>query len=204
MSKEASRPLTIELNLLPAEYRRRALAGRNMVLILLVVIALLPLYLVAQARQYVVSETVQAQSTLKRVKAQIAELKVNENQAKKLQGAVDAAQQELDAMNRDYKALRDGRVTWAPVLRTVYDALPSAVTLEQIVQQGTKLTLQGKASNNEASVTYAKRLKESGAFTSVGLQLGGAVEQPGQQAGASRAVNYTLVLQVKVEASAKE
>ena len=193
----------IDLDLLPGEYRRRALSGRSMLLILVAVLALLPLYPMVQAKHNMGTETAQLQSNLKRMKAQTAELKVNEAQVKSLQAAVADAQQRLSAMQKDYKALDDGRVNWQPVLNTVYSALPSTVAIEQIVQQGAKLTVQGKAQSYEAIVAYAKQLRESGSFTGVSPQFGEMAVQS-QQGTTSKLIPYILTLQAKAGTGAEK
>ncbi|MCX5998519.1 MAG: hypothetical protein NTU41_02710 [Chloroflexi bacterium] len=170
----------VDFNLLPSEYRPRLWLLR-----LTVLMAVLCLVLIGSAYLITVrtsDEEARAASLTSQQQSQQAEINRLENdpdtQALKTQrSALETSLAALAAMKLDYQTYSGSRVIWSDKLSEILSAARDTVgeaslVVQSMTQTGTQIVIVGVSPNgNQAIVDFARKLMDSGLFSSVDYQI---------------------------------
>ncbi|HLH73117.1 MAG TPA: PilN domain-containing protein, partial [Chloroflexota bacterium] len=156
------RPRLVDLNLVPAEYRRKPFPIVTVGLSLFTLGALLLLYALYYARSYSNLEIAQLSARVAQGQAIV--------QTATGDPAALARQDKLRAMRDDYQVLAQRQINWGDVFQTIAD-VPSGVLVRSASQAGFGVTINGSAINQEAAANYLQQLKNSGLFVNASIQV---------------------------------
>jgi Tfp pilus assembly protein PilN len=157
-----SRPRLIDLNLIPAEYRRRPFPLLTTGLGLLVLGSLLLLYAVFYAKTYSDLEVSRLATRVSQAQAIVQTANGNPTAL--------AQQEKLRAMSKDYQTLAERQIHWGDVFQTIAD-VPPGVVLKSVGQAGFGITINGSAIDQATAARYVDQLRNSGLFVNAAIQM---------------------------------
>jgi len=160
------RPKKIDLNLLPPEYLPRKISKLTIGLVILIVVLLaLPgplIYLKASVQ----AETAPLETELAQLKVEEAQWMAKGPEALQLKADIAAAEALLATIDQDYETFVAELVTWSKVIEDIDEARPgNRITVEEIEQKDSKITLVGTATKRAYVYDYALALEDTGWFT---------------------------------------
>ncbi len=170
------RPAKIDLDLLPSEYKPSKLLRLNFILVLaaIVLAGLIAPFVILEVNAS--SRIDSLEDTLSLRNAELNELYGKQAEATALQAQIDAADNKLNSMEQDYQTFREELVLWSEIIDEIDDLLPGGITLSNITQTGSEITLVGSTGDIETLNDYALELEESDYFSSATIK---AVTCPG-------------------------
>ncbi|MBE0415119.1 MAG: PilN domain-containing protein [Dehalococcoidia bacterium] len=159
------RPKLIDLNLLPPEYLPRKVSKLSVALVLLVIVGLCLIYPLVNWNAGIDAETAPDETQLAQLKAEEALWMAKGPEANQLRAAIASAQALLATIDQDYETFVAGLVMWSEIIYDIDDARPGKrITVEEIDQSGSTLTLVGTATKRAYVYDYARALEETGRF----------------------------------------
>jgi len=159
------RPKKIDFNLLPPEYLPRKISKLTIALVILVVVLLALPWPFVYLRAGVQAETAPLETELAQLKAEEALWMAKGPQATQLRAAITSAQALLATVDQDYETFINGLVMWSEIVYDIDDVRPGTrITVEEIEQDGSEITLVGTATKRAYVEDYARALEETGWF----------------------------------------
>ena len=112
------------------------------------------------------------------VEQEIAALKTPDAETLQLQKALAEAQQSVDEIKAVDEALASSYDNWPALMAAIGDYDPRLLAIDALVQDGWQIELRGRAVDDDAVVSYARRLERSTLFAQVILQAIRVVDKP--------------------------
>lgn len=158
--------MNVEINLLPEEFRPRALVETRALLVIVLILALaVGCYLLYQAKSDAEAEIVDLEENIAAVNQQIDTIT---RDAQALTNSIS----KLNTVTKSYESFVDSKVTWGDALARVQSDKPSGVTLRELTQKGNTLEIQGTAAGSPSSysevTSYGRALDRDTKFTLAG------------------------------------
>jgi Tfp pilus assembly protein PilN len=165
MRLEGSRKMNIDINILPAELRPKALIDTKTFALVVVILLLgFGCFYFYHAKSNSQAEIANLQSQLTTTQQQTAALSSNA-EAVQLISSIS----QLKAAKQGYEALVASRVMWGNALAGVYSLVPVGVNISTITQTGNALVIAGGASSYTDVSGYVSALDKDPRFTLMGL-----------------------------------
>ena len=162
------RPKTIDLDLLPDEYKPRKVSRLTTVLVILVVLMVCLAGLLIYLKTDVDSKNSSLEGELATVTSEYQKTVNLVNEGKAIQAQIDAAESKLEAIEQDYLIYQEQLIVWSIIIKEIDDAIPGTrLTLKSITQSGSSITLQGTANEDRYIHDYAINLEEKENFWDV-------------------------------------
>jgi len=157
--------MNIDINILPAELRPKALIDTKTFALIVVILLLgLGCFYFFNAKSNSQSETANLSSQIKTVQQQTTALSSNP-EAVHLINSIN----QLKATKQGYEAFTASRVVLGNALDGVYALVPTGVNIASITQKGSTLVIAGSASSYTDVSDYGRALDNDPRFSLVGL-----------------------------------
>jgi Tfp pilus assembly protein PilN len=166
MRLEGSRKMNIDINILPAELRPKALIDTKTFALVVVILLLgFGCFYLFNAKSDSQAEIANLSSQIETIQQQTATLSSNP-EAVQLISSIN----QLKAAKQGYEALVASRVMWGNALDGVYSLVPTGVNIASITQTGSNaLVIAGSASSYTDVADYGRALDNDPRFFLVGL-----------------------------------
>ncbi|MBI4322141.1 MAG: hypothetical protein HY675_26920 [Chloroflexi bacterium] len=181
------RPKVINFNLVPLEFRRPSL-GLGIILLIAAVLAGGFLFLRindvrADARAYVLDLQEQLARTKTLSQRENSRIAADKSEATKLEGEVKRVKDEI-ARNEARPPINLARqVSLAPLVEVLLASQVDGLRLTSLAWNEPKLVVQGRAASMQHVISYAGKLRASGRFADIGLQLAEQVVDKDKNSG---------------------
>jgi Tfp pilus assembly protein PilN len=157
--------MNIDINILPAELRPKALIDtKTFVLIVVILLLGVGCFYFYHAKSNSQAEIANLGSQIETTQQQTAALSSNA-EAVQLTNSIN----KLKAAKQGYEALVASRVMWGNALAGVYSLAPVGVNITSITQNGNALVIAGGASSYTNAADYGRALDKDPRFTLMGL-----------------------------------
>ena len=157
--------MNIDINILPAELRPKALIDtRTFALVVVILLLGFGCFYFFNAKSDSQAEIANLGSQIKTIQQQTATLSSNP-EAVNLISSIS----QLKAAKQGYEAFVASRVLWGNALAGVYSLVPTGVSITTITQTGNALVIAGGASRYTDVSTYGSKLDSDPRFTLMGL-----------------------------------
>jgi Tfp pilus assembly protein PilN len=170
MRLEGKRKMNIDINILPAELRPKALIDtRTFALVVVILLLGFGCFYFFNAKSDSQAEIANLGSQIKTIQQQTATLSSNP-EAVNLISSIN----QLKAAKQGYEAFVASRVMWGNALAGVYSLVPTGVNIASITQQGNNLVIAGSSSSGSPYTNvsdYGRALDNDPRFTLTGLPL---------------------------------
>ena len=162
------RPKLIDLNLLPSEYQPRKIPKLSIYLVILTIVLACLIAPLVFLKSNADAECTPLEWELNQLDSQYRALLPLSTQASKLQNQIDAFENLLLAINKDYETFQDNLVLWSEIIEEIDDLIPGKrVTLSSITVAAGKITLVGTATKDDYVWDYITDLEDSPYFSGV-------------------------------------
>ena len=173
----------IQINILPAEYRKALLSNFQIILILVIVIGLGTGYLLQQAASNTSANADRLLADQSAISRSIAELEPLVEEADKLRSEITAMEEKLKLFQSGYTAIADLRIAWPLVLDPMVVHLPDGIVLTNVDKVGRAFSLAGSSTRGVDAINeYHLKLTQSPEISNVTIldmkMLAGAEESP--------------------------
>jgi len=159
------RPKLIDLNLLPPEYLPRKISKLTVGLVILVIVALALPWPFVYLRSGVQADTAPLETQLAQLEIEEAQWIAKGPEATLLKAAIASAEALLATVDQDYETFVDSLVLWSEIIDDIDEARPGKrITVEQVEQRGTEVTVEGTATKRAYVYDYALNLEETERF----------------------------------------
>ena len=166
------RPQLVNLNLIPLEFRPRRFPYLTVGLALALAGAVLLLYGLAYLGG-------RAELEVARLQKGVAQAREVVNAAKGDATNANLERQRILAIQDDYRVLTERQISWSLVLDAIA-GVPAGVRLDSVEQSGYGLAVRGSAPSYQVAIEYLDRLRESGLFHNMALEVTGEVPADGE------------------------
>ncbi len=157
--------MNIDINILPAELRPKALIDtRTFALIAVILLLGVGCFYFAHAKSGSQAQIANMESQIKTMQQQTATLSGNP-QAVQLLNSIN----QLKATKQSYDAFVASRVAWGNALDGVYYLVPVGLNITSITQRSNTLVITGTASSYTDVSDYGRALNNDPRFSLVGL-----------------------------------
>ena len=159
------RPKKLDFNLLPPEYLPRKLSKVTIYLVILLVVLLAVPGPLIYLRSGVQAETAPLETELAQLKVQEAQWLAKGPEATQLRTDIANAEALLDTIDQDYETFLESIVIWSEIVYDIDDVRPGKrITVEEIEQDDSTITLVGTATKRAYVYDYALSLEDTGWF----------------------------------------
>lgn len=159
------RPKIVDLNLLPPEYLPRKISKLTVALVILVIVMLALPGPFIWLRAGVQAETAPLETELAQLEIVEAQWLAKGPEAAQLRADIAAAKALLATIDQDYETFVASLVLWSDIVDDIDEARPGKrITVEQIEQRGTEVTIEGTATKRAYVYDYAMNLEETERF----------------------------------------
>lgn len=164
--------MSIEINLIPEEFKPKPLIKTQTLLVLIVVLVLgFGCYYLYSGKAGDEAEASDLEKQITEIRGDITALE-NDPEVKALQAEVAELQAEKSkytGLNTDYATFTDSRIEWGYVMNSIRVNEPWGVDIESISQSGgdNKVTVSGTASNYDRVTVYVAQLETDERFSDV-------------------------------------
>jgi Tfp pilus assembly protein PilN len=165
--ENVSQLATIDLNILPEQYRARPVQLAQVVAMLLVAVLLLGLAPALTALNRSRSQTLARQSELASIKAAMAQAQLDQARLDELQKQITQKRAETERLRAESLALNVGQPPRAQGIAMAIAALIPRVNLMTITQSGRTYNVMGQAGSQAIVLDYARALQSGGRFVLV-------------------------------------
>jgi Tfp pilus assembly protein PilN len=165
MRLEGKRKMNIDINILPAELRPKALIDtRTFALVVVILLLGFGCFYFFNAKSGSQAESANLGSQIKTIQQQAVTLSSNP-EALNLINSIN----QLKAAKQGYEAFAASRVMWGNALAGVYSLVPMGVNITTITQKGNALVIAGDASSYTDVSDYGRALDNDPRFSLAGL-----------------------------------
>lgn len=168
--KNGDKVQCLTLNMLPSSYRPSYRAVEVSAALAAIPLGLLAMFLLYQMSAEASLARDRSQANWYLLNQKLAENKLAKKEVTKVELAVKDAQAKAEGLEKESQSLLGRSGSYGASLALVHKVLPPEASLESATQQGSQVTVGGKASSSEAVVKYIVALEESRSFSSVSIR----------------------------------
>ena len=160
-----------QINILPAEYRRRLLSTLQLALILLILVEAAGFYYVQQTRAGARQEVARLQADQVRIGFDVTQLEPLLAEANTLRGQVSELEAQVAKLKSGTGNIQAQRVDWPAILGPLATQLPEGMSLTSIDKVGSKFNIAGVSTKGAEAVNlYHQQLTRSPQIKKVTIQ----------------------------------
>jgi Tfp pilus assembly protein PilN len=172
------RPKTIDINLLPSEYRPAKKSRLNIILYVTIFVLVCAVAVLIVMKSGVDSDSNSLKAELSSLQQELGTLQENKNEADGIKSQITAVQNQLAIVQADDQTFHNSSILWSQVITEIDDLVPSSkITLSSI---STATDATGKATASLSGTSTRKTyvydlvvaLNESDFFTDIGFSFG--------------------------------
>ncbi len=164
--------MSIEINLIPEEFKPKPLIQTQTLIILIIVLVMgYGCYYFYSGKAGDEAEASDTENRITEIRGDIAALE-NDPEIKELQKEIaelQADKSKYTGLNTDYDTFTESRIEWGYVINSIRVGEPWGVDIESITQSGNdnKVTVSGTASNYDRVTVYVAQLEGDVRFSNV-------------------------------------